>query len=628
MVLTALAAAGQPTKPADLQESADDSQAVLQVVRSLWSRALLWGREPTALDVPTYVATAVHELVSKAPDRPIDLSVRPTKVQGTVAADKIDQAGGQSAVAAVAVASALCESWATRPPAALKSGGLGVRELSATASALHLDEPTGAFWVELVAAAGLVALEDPAKAFAPTIGFDAWSVADLPDQWTRLASAWIRMDRDTDRVGDTGADGQRLLALGPGLVTPDLAKQRRSVLSVLGQVPAGSILAVEEIEAVLADQLPRLRPTTRERAVRTVLAQADLLGVTARGCLTALGRALCAPGATLETMVTVAHSLLPNATEEFLAQADLTLVVPGPPSPSLKSLLNLVADVESTGGAVVYRVTPTSVARILETGRSPQEVLGELASRSVTPLPQPLEYLVNDVARRHGMVRVGVINSYLRSDDEAFVTEVMNHPQSALLGLVRLAPTVAVSAGPTQALIELARDLGHEPLAEGGDGSVVPIPRVIHRAPDLPVAVDRGGGFDTVFVDALVRALRRVEAQSAADSKAIAGGASDSVGAVAMPRMAVAQSVAALRAALTHGFPVWVGYADNAGSMTLRLVDVVAFDAGAISAYDHNACVIRTLALSRITGVERAVVDGEDGSVTPRTDDLIGGTHG
>jgi len=428
-----------------------------------------------------------------------------------------------------------------------------------------------------------------------------------------LAYAWIRMDRDTDRVGESGADGQRLLALGPGLVTADLAKLRRAVLSVLERVPAGSVLTVDEIEAVLADRLPRLRPTTRARAVRSVLAQADLLGVTAAGSLTALGRVLVGPTATPEMILAVAHGLLPKATEEFLAQADLTLVVPGPPSPSLKGLLNLIADVESTGGAVVYRVTPSSVARILETGRSPQEVLAELASRSATPLPQPLEYLVNDVARRHGMVRVGAVNSYLRSDDEAFVTEVMNHPQSAVLGLVRLAPTVVASAAPTQSLVDVTRDLGHEPVAEGGDGSVVSIPKVVHRAPDLPVSVDRGGGFDTVFVDALVRALRRVEVQSAADSKAIAGGAGGG-GAVPLPRMAVAQSVAALRAALTHGFPVWVGYADNAGSMTLRLVDVVAFDAGAISAYDHNACVIRTLALSRITGVERAVLDEQDGS--------------
>ena len=74
--------------------------------------------------------------------------------------------------------------------------------------------------------------------------------------------------------------------------------------------------------------------------------------------MSAAGAALCAPDASVERIAAAARKLMPAATEEFLAQADLTLVVPGPPSPSLRGLLNLIADVESTGGDVVYRVTP------------------------------------------------------------------------------------------------------------------------------------------------------------------------------------------------------------------------------------------------------------------------------
>ena len=66
-----------------------------------------------------------------------------------------------------------------------------------------------------------------------------------------------------------------------------------------------------------------------------------------------------------------------------------------------------------------------------------------------------------------------------------------------------------------------------------------------------------------------------------------------------MPTAATAQ---VLRRAQVQQVPVWVGYADNAGSMTRRLVDVVASDGGAISAFDHSHGRIRTLVLSRITG--------------------------
>ena len=42
----------------------------------------------------------------------------------------------------------LLDLWGAEPPAALRSGGLGVRDLKATATALHLDEPTVALLVE------------------------------------------------------------------------------------------------------------------------------------------------------------------------------------------------------------------------------------------------------------------------------------------------------------------------------------------------------------------------------------------------------------------------------------------------------------------------------------------------
>lgn len=623
-VLAVLAVADQPAKPSELPEAFSHPDLLLGVVRSLWSRALLWGLEPTSLEVPVHVATAARDALSVVPDRPLDMSGREPKVEQSVDADQLDQLAGQHAFGAITVLGQLCETWAARPPAALKTGGLGARELGATATTLQLSEPTTSFWIELASAAGLISEAEATKSFAPTIGFDAWVNADLADQWARLASAWIRCERDADQVGELGADNQKLLALGPGLESPGLPRLRRAVLSVLSQVEPGSIVGTEEIEAVLADQLPRLRTTDRASAVRSVVSQAELIGVTARGALSTAGRALSSPTPSPELTAGAARAMLPKATEEFLAQADLTLVVPGPPSPALRSLLNLVADVESTGAAVVYRVTPASIARILDTGRGPQEILDELASRSVTPLPQPLEYLVNDISRRHGMVRLGAVDSYIRSEDEAVILAIMAHPRAAGLGLVRVSPTVVVSAAPAAALLEIARELGHSPVAEGVDGSVVSVPRVVHRAPDVPVSVDRGTGFDTVFVGALVRALRRIEEQVIAD-----GVAAEVVGAgVPVPRMAVAQSVAALRAALTEGFPVWVGYADNAGSTTLRLVDIVAFDAGAISAFDHNACVIRTLALSRVTGVERAVLDVREPSKTSRHPDATGAAGG
>ncbi len=58
----------------------------------------------------------------------------------------------------------------------------------------------------------------------------------------------------------------------------------------------------------------------------------------------------------------------------MLIQADLTAVAPGPLESALARRLQLVADVESRGGATVYRFTPGSVRRALDVGWSAAEV--------------------------------------------------------------------------------------------------------------------------------------------------------------------------------------------------------------------------------------------------------------
>ena len=105
-------------------------------------------------------------------------------------------------------------------------------------------------------------------------------------------------------------------------------------------------------------------------------------------------------------------------------------------------MLGVLADVESKGGATVYRFTPGSVRRALDAGRPPSDLHAFLATHSRTPVPQPLSYLVDDVARRHGHLRVGAASAYVRCDDDALLAEILADKRSAALRLRRLAPTV------------------------------------------------------------------------------------------------------------------------------------------------------------------------------------------
>ena len=78
----------------------------------------------------------------------------------------------------------LLDHWGSEPPPALRSGGLGVRDLKAAAALLHVDEPVAALLVETATAAGLLATgvtADGDAGWVPTDAFDAWSALDPGD---------------------------------------------------------------------------------------------------------------------------------------------------------------------------------------------------------------------------------------------------------------------------------------------------------------------------------------------------------------------------------------------------------------------------------------------------------------
>src|SRR5690606_37888418 len=114
-----------------------------------------------------------------------------------------------------------------------------------------------------------------------------------------------------------------------------------------------------------------------------------------------------------------------------------------------------------------------SVVRALDQGGTGDDLLGRLAAHSRTPVPQPLEYLVRDAARRHGRVRVGTASSYVRAEDPVLLAGLVEAPALRPLGLVLLAPTVLVSAAPAAELQDALREQGIASVVEGPDGRVL-----------------------------------------------------------------------------------------------------------------------------------------------------------
>ncbi len=576
-------------------------------VDSLLARGLLIAKDRRHVALPREVA--VHLRGGHTTREPV--VGPPALATGERDAALVDRAAAGAAFELVRHVELLLEHWGTRPPNALRAGGLGVRELKAAAELLHVEERIAALHVELAAAAGLVdvgSTDDQDAAWLPTDAFDHWSAGTVADQWTRLALAWLDSSRLIGLVGGRVA-GKPVNALAPDLERGWLAQTRRAALEEVGAIPSGQVLAAGTGLPSLVDRLvwirPR-RPGARREAVAWVLEEASTIGVTALGGLAGHGRALLGDDDPTHHAAAALEPLLPAPVDHMLLQADLTAVAPGPLEQELGRHLATLADVESRGGATVYRFTERSVRRGFDSGWSAAEIHSFLAASSRTPVPQPLGYLVDDVARKFGTVRVGTAESFLRSDDESALAELVHHPQAASLRLRRIAPTVVVSDVPLDTLLPRLRELGAAPVVEAADGTVRLTRREVHRAHTRTGPRPQAGGAahdPRVAARTGARVTATVTAIRAGDRAAAHRPVVRSEAAAMSRRAAPAEVLAALREAADGKRSVMIGYLDNAGMTVDRVVDPVHVHAGQLTAFDHRADDVRLFAVHRITGV-------------------------
>ncbi len=521
----------------------------------------------------------------------------------------VDMTAAGQALTAVRTVAEMLTAWQTGGPAVLRAGGISVRDLKRVATTLDLPEPQAAFWLELAYAAGLVATDGELdEAYAPTPAADGWAQLPAAEQWAVLAAAWLRGTRTPGLVGTRDPKGRALSALGPDLDRSLAPHVRRAALDLLADLPPGSAPDHDALLARLRWDRP-LRPgadALRTDLLRWTLHDAESLGITGRGALAAHARPLLGAPADPGAAAGALAPLLPEPLDHVLLQADLTAVAPGPLVPELAETLGVLADIESKGGATVYRFTPASVRRALDAGRTAAELQAFLTAHSRTPVPQPLSYLIDDMARRHGTLRVGAAAAYLRCDDDALLTELLADRRANGLGLRRLAPTVLAAQADPSTLLERLRAMGLAPAAESADGDVVITRPDARRTPPRtpPVPVTDG---PPVPNDALLGAA--VKAIRAGDRAATAVRRTAAPRDDGPPRTPTADTLATMQAATLTGESLWIGYVNAEGSATQRVIAPVRVEGGYVTAYDHTADEIRTFALHRITGVSALADD-------------------
>lgn len=420
---------------------------------------------------------------------------------------RVEAEAAMAAAAAHRVLGDLLRQIGRTPVKQRKDGAVGAVELRRLGKALGLPAERVPMLLGLVHVAGLIELGQ--KVTVSDAG-QVWQERDPAEALAQVLQAWLPMPDTPGRQEDLSWAPTDL----PGVVL-----LRRALLEELaahpGQAPVGQTLAerllwshpavltrslngpvdgmpftenehgaitasqaspqVERLftDGFLAEECADCLPLEQRaaRAISALVEEAGFLGVISEGVLSPIGSAVNEGGA-LEAAL---ETLLGSAKDEVVLQADLTATVLGQPSGRLITTLDQLADREGRSAATVWRFSASSVRSALDAGWSAEGVLAELAEISRVEIPQPLAYLVRDVARSHGSLRGADCVSYLRSEDASLLAQVAADRKLRRYGLQQIAPTVLVSSTPFGQLLVALRSAGYAPVQEAPGGATVSV---------------------------------------------------------------------------------------------------------------------------------------------------------
>jgi hypothetical protein len=286
-------------------------------------------------------------------------------------------------------------------------------------------------------------------------------------------------------------------------------------------------------------------------------------------------------------------TLFPAEVDKVYLQPDLSIIAPGPLVTSIDERLRGFAEAETAGLASSYRVTASSVTRALTTGETIGAIREFLAGISLSGIPQPLDYLLNDTAARFGTLRVGALDpgaaapdsvdagaaAYVRSDDQALLDRLVVDPNLAPLALRRAGGHRVVTRFDSAVLFWTLADAKYPVVAENAAGEVVALRRE-----------RRAGGGMAASDDTAAILVQRVRAGAAAEPE----------------ESGTAWLARQLELAIRNKLTVTVTVLLPDGRPAEYLLEPAALAGGRLRARDRRADIERTLPLASITAVQPA----------------------
>ena len=474
------------------------------------------------------------------------------------------------------------------PPTALRTGGLGVRDLKKIAEHLGIDETCAGFVAELCYLGGLLVIDSDDQ-ILPTSAFDIWLTKSAEERWYSLVVLWLDTSRVSGLIGKIS--DKNVAPLGPELDRAGASLIRRSTLKVLNDNPriTPDIKSLQEIVKWINPQ------RANNDYVEWTLREAEWLGITGQGALSTFGSNLLNEKEELEI-----ESALPKPDDHILIQADNSAVAPGPLTPELASEMGTIADIESRGGATVYRFSDSSIRRGLDHGKTGDQIKTFLSKISKTPMPQPLEYLIADIAKRHGRLRVGSAHTYIRCEDEGLVQQILHDKKCEHLRLRKIAPQVLVTDFELAEVIGELREFGYLPAAENSGGVLLSQPnlRRSKSRPKPPRIISEFTAPKDAIVTAAVKTIRAGERSKKVDP--------------IIPGTSSNETLALINQYINEGKSLIISYADNNGGVSNRIIEPISISLGTLTARDETSDEILQLRIPRINGVAPSLTNSEN----------------
>ncbi|MGY6497339.1 MAG: helicase-associated domain-containing protein, partial [Microcella sp.] len=438
----------------------------------------------------------------------------------------------------------------------LARGGVSLPDARRVAAEAAISDDGLGDHLALARSAHLV--DDSADCLVATPAAEQWRSRSVGERWAILADAWC------DALPEPLRDelGRRAVA-GAGDRTAEL---------VSWLYPAADGPLTERLNALSR--------------------QAGLLGISVEGRASAIGAALLSDSSAAATRALA--PLLPPEVRQVYLQHDLTIVSPGPLAADLDERLRGIADVEAAGLAGRYRLTSESITRAIARGETADDLTDFLTALSLTGVPQPVAYLIDETARRYGSIRVGMLTgdeatdlaatTSIRSDDTALIDTLSVDTALTPLGLSRVGRHRLVSRLDPGLVLGTLIDARYPAAPEEGEHPIEPVraERRRGRAPGTRSPAAASGA------DPVLEAARRLH------------GATSSAGAAGGDAWVARQWELALRAKL----PVHVTVRLPDGSERVFDLEPTGIAAGRVRGRDLAADVERTLPISSIATLD------------------------